>query len=404
MPSPAPERSDRLELRGAAGCAAAGVLLTAAAVTFGATPLLVAGIAFIVLGLLTPAWVASIAAGASVHRDPLPSRLIEGRRLEVTIELRGSRLLGLPGAVLHDPLAPHAFTLAEVRRDREPGGRWRGAPLRLQVRSTVQGRGRLLVPQPWLTVSDPLGLARVTRRGDGPAAELLVLPRTEAVQWAPGLGPVNRSANRGGQEPLREGELDGVRSYREGTPATRIYWPALARGAGLQERQLIDALRSQPVVVVDPRIGRTGAESEALLDAAVRAAASITLALARAGGVTLVLPDSRRPLPVQPNLTGWAQAHTALALLRAAAPEEAAPVLPRDGEGPLVYVAAVAPAGVRWRGELVVITPIGEEADGQAPAILEVSSCRGRTIHAARGEGRLTTRRRRPVGPVRSGG
>ena len=58
-------------------------------------------------------------------------------------------------------------------------------------------------------------------------------------------------------EPMGATEVDGLRPYRQGTPASRIHWPALARGAGLLERRLRADTDSRPLVVVDARGVRT---------------------------------------------------------------------------------------------------------------------------------------------------
>ena len=50
-----------------------------------------------------------------------------------------------------------------------------------------------------------------------------------------------------------ETEIDGLRPWREGSPASRIHWQSLARGAGLMERKLISEADSRPLVVIDPR-------------------------------------------------------------------------------------------------------------------------------------------------------
>ena len=75
-----------------------------------------------------------------------------------------------------------------------------------------------------------------------------------------------------------ETELDGLREHRPGSPASRIHWPAVARGHGLMERKLISEADSRPLVVLDPR----APASQDALDNAVRAAASLSRALRRA--------------------------------------------------------------------------------------------------------------------------
>ena len=56
------------------------------------------------------------------------------------------------------------------------------------------------------------------------------------------------------------------------------------------ERKLISEADSRPLVVLDPR----APESPEALDAAVRAAASLTVHFAKRGGCGLLLPGDRR--------------------------------------------------------------------------------------------------------------
>src|ERR671923_167486 len=77
-----------------------------------------------------------------------------------------------------------------------------------------------------------------------------------------------------------ETELDGLREHRPGSPASRIHWPAVARGHGMMERKLISEADSRPLVVLDPR----APASEDALDSAVRAAASLCVHFARRTG------------------------------------------------------------------------------------------------------------------------
>jgi len=137
-------------------------------------------------------------------------------------------------------------------------------------------------------------------------------------------------------------QLDGLRPYRVGAPASRIHWPALARGAGLIERRLRADGDARPLIVLDARLPGAGPGTQ-LLDAAVRAAASLTLALARSGGCGLLLPGEQRPTPIDAELTAWPAAYARLAVVDGAGAR--APALgPSTGRiGPLVYVAVRAP-------------------------------------------------------------
>ena len=90
-------------MRRAASVAGCGILITLAAFTFDAAPLFVPGVAFTLLGTLTPLWVWSSARSATVERRLLADRVIEGEPVEAMIEVR--RGPGLPGGEVLDALA-----------------------------------------------------------------------------------------------------------------------------------------------------------------------------------------------------------------------------------------------------------------------------------------------------------
>ena len=128
---------------------------------------------------------------------------------------------------------------------------------------------------------------------------VLVLPRIEPVRRAGGgAGDASRDpaqryrrASSGrAEDASTDPELDGLRPYRQGSPASRIYWPALARGDELLERRLEPAGGSGPLVVLD---ASGDPEAEEQLDRAVRATASICRRLAELGGCELLLAAGR---------------------------------------------------------------------------------------------------------------
>jgi uncharacterized protein (DUF58 family) len=141
-------------------------------------------------------------------------------------------------------------------------------------------------------------------------------------------------ARRGRPTVGAEIEMDGIRPLRDGTPASRIFWPAVARGADPQERFLTAGGESHPLVVLDPR----AAASEEQLDAAVRAAASLVRALALAGGCGLLLPGDRRPTEMGETLAGWAHLHARLAMVGPDGMPALAGVAQRRGS--IIYVSA----------------------------------------------------------------
>lgn len=367
-------------MRRAASVALAGLVLVLLAFTFDTAPLFVVGAALLLIGLGAPAWVWLSARKATLHRELHADRVVEGEPFETTIAVtRGP--LGIPGAELHDPLA-HAPVMMSTPLSLIRGSRT--AAVRVVTRFARRGL-RTLEP-PSLLVRDPLDLAAVERRGAGPTQELLVLPYTEPVRWRTThrARRTQRSGGRTAGEPFAAVDVDGLRPYQPGTPASRIHWPALARGAGLLERRLHADGDTRPLVVLDAR----GSGPPALLDAAVRAAASLTLELAKAGGCRLLLPGERRAIMIEPNLVAWAPSHVRLALVEGG-PAARAPILsggPRLGA--VFYVAARTldrlPAALSAGGHAgaVLVLPEGVRAAGTGEPSFEVTGCHGFVIRA----------------------
>lgn len=352
--------------RGPLRVAAAGALLTLAALIFGAAPLLVPGVAFITLAALAPVWVRLALAGAEVSRRLETTSVVEGDVLEAVAEVRRGRLR-LPGTRLLDPLAGGPVSIAPAEA---------GSTAKIQLVARLHRRGLQRIAAPSLLAADPFGLTSAELRGSEGPHDVLVLPRTETVRW-----PLDRRARRGEGEghsrgvPLEATDIDGLRPYREGTPASRIHWPAMARGAGLMERRLVAERDQRPLVALDPR-GGTSAE----LDLAVRAAASLTLALARNGGCRLLMAGERRALSIGADLLAWPAAHARLALV----PADAAGA-PRIAPG--TQALSLFLIGVRDRdtmslplggvGQATLVLPAEVAAPGRRPTGLTVSGCIG---------------------------
>lgn len=384
-------RRPRLKARRAAAALAAGLACGVVAFAFAAAPLLVPAVALTLLGLATPAWVWATARGGRLDRRLRAARVVEDEPVEATIDVRRG-LLGMPGAVVSDPFSGArielADALASVRGERRAS---------VRVVASFPRRGLHRLEAPTLTVSDPLGLATATLRSNAAAAELLVLPRTQRVRWLGGtdvrrlLIPDGAAAD----DALAAVDLDGLRSYRPGTPASRIYWPAVARGAGLLERRLRTDGDSRPLIVLDLRTpGRDGGTA---VDAAVRAAASLVLDLAPAG-CELLIGGDQRPTTINRSLAAWPDAYARLAVARGG-PGAPAPVLTRAGAraGAMIYVAAAAWARVvttlatRAGGPVVLVIPDVSLAEGLPPVLsgsareaLAVTGCRGFLLASGR--------------------
>jgi hypothetical protein len=129
------------------------------------------------------------------------------------------------------------------------------------------------------------------------------------------------------------------------------------------------------------------------LDAAVRAAASLTLELARAGGCALLLPGERRTIAVGRDLASWPAVHARLAVVEGGL--RTPPPIPRPGAylRQVFYVAArpiarhpPALAGVS-SGVIVLVLPKDLAMLPAARPSLEVTGCVG-FILAAQGRAR----------------
>lgn len=316
----------------ATGAALGGLALILAALAFDASPLFVPGVAFSVLGVGTAAWIAMAARGATIERRLDRDRVIEDEPVEATIEARRGAW-GLPRAEIAEPMADHTISL-----DGQLSVIRGSSSMTIRVVARFGRRGRHVLPPPTLIVHDPLGLVRAELAGRGPD-ELLVLPRTEPVRWnhPEGGGALpGRATLRQSSESQAAADLDGLRPYRPGTPASRIYWPALARSGKLLERRLHADADERPLVVLDARCPGPSEH----LDAAVRAAASLTLALARRGGCGILLPGERHPVELGPDLAAWPAVHVRLALVEAAAQTHALTLGRENQRRQLLYVAA----------------------------------------------------------------
>jgi uncharacterized protein (DUF58 family) len=281
------------------------VALCLAGGAFDSASLYVPGVALFLAAVAATAWVWLAARGAAVERAPGPARVMEEEPYPLRISVR-SGLLPPPGGELLEPLLGWPVPV---------GGRW---SRRVRINVRFSRRGRRAIEPATLVIRDPLGLAVSELTGER-GAEVLVLPRVEPV-LAAGSGSGAGASPHGGQgariRPRIEGsaaelEIDGLRPYREGAAASRIHWPSLARTGEVLERRLVADLDSAPLVVLDA----AQPAGEEALDAAVRAAASLCLHLARSGGCSLLLPGERRPVSIAPDLGAWPHAHARLALV-----------------------------------------------------------------------------------------
>ena len=261
-----------------------------------------------------------------------------------------------------------------------------GGEARVEIVASFPRRGRKRLEPPALRVADPIGLAPVFRRGSD-RLELLVLPRTEPVNWSRAGAAGNRHTPAHGllADAFAASEVDGLRPYRPGTPASRIHWAALARGAGLLERRMRAEQESRPLIVLDSRCAE---EVLQRLDMAVRAAASLVLDLARRGGCGLLTADGGRALEIDSRLAGWPAARTRLALI---APGRRAPALAAHRRPGQIFYVAAEPVGrppqilLETGGMLVLPTGVG--APEGCSVAFTVCGCVGYELRPRGGRG-----------------
>jgi len=353
-----------------------GLLLTGAGAGFGSASLFVPGVGLSLLVVGLTLWVRLAASVLQIQRAPGPATLIEGENYPLHIEI-STGFLPQPGAEISDPLLPSPATLAPGRKE-------------LEMEVPVHGRGRCPLKQCEVRLTDPLGIHSASK--SVPInGEVLVLPRTEPVEVDRGRGGAGIAEMAGAaiaspatriEASAVEFEIDGLRPYREGSPASRIHWPTVARTGEMIERRLIAGSCSAPFIVLDA----SRPVSESALDSAVRAAASLCVFFAAAGGCSLLLPGENRPLDVDSALSRWPNIHARLALVESGTSLRGAARFPRTG--PVLWVSAnrASEASAELRklkaARHVLVSP-GPLA--QIPVAFSVAGCHGQALAALRG-------------------
>lgn len=349
---------------------AAGMLVAAGAL--GRSSLYVAGIALLILAVGATAWAWLAARGVRIERSVGPPTIVEGDPYPIRVAVRHGIIP--PRGELLDPILARPLPVRALGG----GGRRRDAVHRGEAR--FESRGRQPLGRIRMVIRDPFGLAASEVEGP-PSGEVLVLPRIEPVA-ADGGGPgdgvdILAGSGEAGGASGRGGagiEIQGLRPYRKGSAASRIHWPAVARHGELIERQLASGGEGRALVVLD---GEAPAGPEAL-DQAVRAAASLCVHLARAGGCMLLVPGSARPLGIDAQMRGWAKAHARLAL---AEPGRAAAGAAAADAARTFWVTAAKPPRLprRLRAGSYLVTPFPSEA---ARATFTVAGCHGVPVGA----------------------
>jgi uncharacterized protein (DUF58 family) len=300
---------------------AAGLLLGAVALAVVAGALASLALFALAVGLLlaTLAAAVSVALAARhlvVTRSVLHREVGEDQPISVCFQVRMPGRLPLPVQLE-----------AQVDTDRwMPLGEGGGGP-----------RRRIGLPASWRLEPSRLRL----RDGLGIVQRSLVVGRPEPllILPAPDLRvPIPPQPDARAADP----DLDGLEPYVPGTPINRVHWPALARGAGLQQRRLTAPAAGLPLVMVDT--ADTG--DPRAVDWAARTTAGAILRLAASGGCRVLLPGDQVATTVTDLTAAWHGVHRRLALLQPGCPATRPAPLEAGGAPVLHIRAAHAPAEV----------------------------------------------------------
>lgn len=339
-----------------------GAALATGAVLFGLQSLYVPAIGLVFLGAACSAWTKLGALSAGLELWTPRTAVEEGEPLELTVATRLARW-SPPARLVLRPLTPGSLRMRRGRTE-------------LRVPARLDRRGWRRLGPARLETADPLGLCE--QGVEASAVELLVLPRVEPVLVASRSGREGGPGAPGGRRAGPELELDSLRAHRPGTPASRIHWPTVARIDQLFERRLVADADTDPLVVLDA----AAPVSEEALDRAVRAAASLCVALGRAGGCRLLLPGERRPMTVRRDLRGWPAAHSRLATVESL---EGPPRPPVGGGATAVFFVTAGrrePTRALRRPQATYLVAPLEVLQGSAT--FTVAGCGGRPLARAR--------------------
>jgi uncharacterized protein (DUF58 family) len=330
--------------------AALGLGLTALAGAFAVSPLYVPGVALLVLAL---------AAEASVR--------VAASRGIVALELDGANVEeGLP-APLTVRAGGWAFALSHGELQPLPGSDWRPVSFRGTAQELAlrpARRGEHLVGPATVRVGDPFGICRRELRSA--RGRILVLPRVERIRRE----QLDRALGLGRARALLDDgpDVEGLRPYRPGAPASRIHWLTVARVGELVERRAERDAEDMPFMIVLDAGSPASADA---LDMAVRAAASLCVAIAGLGGCSLLLPGAQEAQAIRADLIAWPYLHARLATV-AAGGRPAWAVAERARS--VIWVGARRPQSER-AGAGVVCCTVSPLPRGDRGALFEVAGC-----------------------------
>ncbi|HUQ64147.1 MAG TPA: DUF58 domain-containing protein [Acidimicrobiales bacterium] len=229
-------------------------------------------------GLLVAGFIATFARraklGASRHVEPARVHVGDESRIDLVVENRGR--IRSPVVTIRDSFDDGARQARFLLSPIVAGGRDHAT-----YRLPADRRGRFDLGPLEAQRADPFGLVYRTT-AIAPATQLTVYPAIEAVlQMAPARGHRPATSQPATTGPSGE-DFATLRAYEVGDDLRQVHWPSTARLGELMIRQLDHPLEGHATVLLDLR---SGSHTEASLERAVSAAASVLVACSRAGSL-----------------------------------------------------------------------------------------------------------------------
>ena len=345
-------------MRRASRIAALGVGLTLLGGAFAVSALYVPGVALVALAAAAEASVRLASRRAAVAFELAAGDVEEGDAVPLTV-----RAGGWPFAISRGELQPL------------PGSEWRAVPftgITQELTLRPSRRGEHPIGPATVRFGDPFGVCR--REVRSPPRRLLVLPRVERIRRE----QLDRALGLGRARALLDDgpDVEGLRPYRPGAPASRIHWLTVARVGELVERRAERDAADMPVMLVLDAVAPASAEA---LDMAVRAVASLCVGIAGLGGCSLLLPGAQQAQAIRADLSSWPYLHARLATVAAGArpvwavAERARAVIwvgarrpELDQAGRAIVCCTVSPLPRRDRAALFEVAGCAVQAAGRA--------------------------------------
>lgn len=265
-------------IRGA-GLLASGVALLIAGRAFGLRELTYLGVGALVAVLLAVLAVSLGRARVVVSRRIAPPRTQAGEQVQVRIEVHNRSALPTSVLELTDHIEglprPATFTSRVI-----PPGRRAAASYAL----TCRARGVYDIGPLFVAVSDPFGLARLSRQVDL-VTKLAVYPTIVALSpLSPASGHDSATqAERPALHTPQGEEFYTLREYQMGDDLRKVHWRSTARRARLMIKQEEIPWHARGTVVLDVREAALGQSGGAPFESAVVAAASAVQHFGRQG-------------------------------------------------------------------------------------------------------------------------